>query len=98
MRRQKMSNTMNKEILETALTVAFAIMSGNRASVSGCQYATLGVSSWASTDKIRERASSVILQAFTEQEERLARIEARLGMESEKPSNMADAEKMVAAA
>ena len=74
---------MNKECLETALTVAFAIMSGNRASVSGCQYAALGVSSWATTDKIRERTSAVILQAFADQEERLARLEAYLGLGSE---------------
>ncbi|MEO7714834.1 MAG: hypothetical protein ABIY70_01415 [Capsulimonas sp.] len=87
---------MNKECLETALTVAFAIMSGNRASISGCQYAALGVSSWASTDKIRERASSVILQTFTEQEARIERLEARLGMANEMPSDMADAEKLVA--
>ena len=88
---------MNKECLETAITVAFALMSGNRASINGCQYAALGVSSWASTDKIRERASSVILQAFTDQEARLERLEARLGMTNEEPVNLDDAEKLVAA-
>jgi len=74
---------MKKECLETALTVAFAIMSGNRASISGAQYAALGVSSWASTDKIRERTSSIILQAFAEQEERLNRLEAHVGLQTE---------------
>ncbi|BDI30992.1 hypothetical protein CCAX7_30430 [Capsulimonas corticalis] len=88
---------MNKECLETALTVAFAIASGNRSSISGCQYAALGVSSWASTDKIRERASCIILQAFADQEERLRRLESRLGLNDEKSAGAADAQHLVSA-